>query len=703
MSAIVALFALGSALSLGPGNMQIQLRQIEVYTRTLTLSTYPFASFLETRHSDTYNMDYPWLDWSAYQASGPQPAPRSYLALIVENQWLRLTFLPELGGRLYGVTNRATGEELLYQNPVLKPTHWGPSEQPWWMAVGGIEWCLPVDEHGYEWAEPWNYAVSTTAEGVSVTLWDTIASDRVRAQIRVDLPADRAAFKIRPRLENPTAAPVTFKFWNNAMLAPGAANTVGPDLRFVVPIDQVTVHSRGDSSLPGPGEAMNWPVQGGTDYSRLGNWNQWLGFFARPHAAQDWAGVYDESTRRGVARVFPHQVATGVKGFGFGWQQPIDWHLWTDDGSQYVELHGGPSPTFWDSVTLGSGQVLEWTETWLPLQNLPRLSLATQDLALGLKAVGSDLRLGLLVAGQRNNLGLRLWRRDGCAPLWRTDGLDLGPGEAYQVNLPGLGLGPPQVVLGVVENGMLLVQSGDLTCAAPTSQVELLNPVQTTTGFTVYWSTTDPGDVRVSFDIQVRDGDADAPWADWLTNTTATSAPFSGQDGHTYTFRSRVRDLFGRVESWPTEDWQDTSTTVLLQPAPALTTSYKAVEPHYARAGDTLAFEIHLRNTGNLAASVRITDSLPAYLELASSPVSSQPPEPLYDGDARTLYWHGSLAPAQSTVLISFDARVLWLPPSRTVSNVVWIDDGQHPALRRQVTTWQRTFLPILLKNLLQE
>ena len=699
MLPILAVLALGFGLTLSPGKMQITPTTIEVYTRTLTLSTYPYESFLVPHHSDAYNMNFPWLDWADYEASGPQPDPRNYVALIVENPWLRLTFLPKLGGRLYGVTVKATGEELLYQNPVVKPTHWGPTEQPWWMAVGGIEWCLPVDEHGYEWAVPWSYEVSTTAEGASVTLWDTTTSSRVRAKIRVDLPADRAAFQIRPRLENPTGTALTFKFWDNAMLAPGPANTVGPELRFAVPIDQVTVHSRGDSFLPGPGEAMSWPVEGGTDYSRLGSWDQWLGFFARPQAAQDWAGVYDESTLRGVARVFPHQVATGVKGFGLGWNQAIDWHLWTDDGSQYVELHGGPSRTFWDSITLGPGEALEWTETWLPLQDLPRLSLATPDLALGLKSVGADLQVGLLVARQRNGLGLRLWRKDDCAPLWRVDGLDLDPGETFQHSLPGLGLDAAQVVLGVVDGGRLVAQSGDLICATPSSQVEPLNPVQTIAGFTVYLGTTDPGDVLASYDIQVRDGDADAPWADWLTNTTATAALFAGQDGHTYAFRSRVRDIFGRVEAWPVSDWQDAFTTILLQPAPVLITSGKLAEPRYARPGEMMAFQISLRNTGNLAAAVRITDTLPVSLELAGSPVSSQPPQPVYDGDARTLYWHGSLAVDQGTVVISFDARVLTLPPSGTVTNAVWIDDGVHPVLRRQVTTWHGIYLPVVLNT----
>jgi uncharacterized repeat protein (TIGR01451 family) len=695
----LAVLVLGFGLILSLGRADGGPRAIEVYTTQLTIPTYPYAEFLELHHSDLYNMDYPWLNWLAYEASGPQPVLRDYTALVVENPWLRLTFLPELGGRLYGVMVRATGEELLYQNPVIKPTHWGPSEQQWWLAVGGIEWCLPVDEHGYEWAVPWSYTVSTNTEGAIVRLWDTDASDRVRAEIQVYLSSDQAAFQITPRLENPTTSPVVLEFWHNAMLAPGAENTVGPDLRFVIPIDQVTVHSRGDAYLPDAGEAMGWPIHRGTDYSRLGNWIHWLGFFARPRAAQGWAGVFDEDVRRGVARVFPHQVAVGVKGFSSGWGQPIDSQAWTDDGSTYVELHGGPSPTFWNSITLDSGQVLEWTETWLPLRDLPALSLATSDLALGLKAEGMDLHFGLQVAGQRSNIGLRLWRKSDCTPLWRIDGMELSAGETFVHQLLDLGLGPEGVVLGVLEGSTVLALTGSLDCPVPSSQVDVLETVQTVPEFPVSWIGMDSGNVLTGYDLQVRDGDAEASWINWLTDTTATSAIFSGQDSHTYTFRSRARDVSGHLEAWPANGWQDAFTTVLLEPAPVLVTSDKVAQPLYVRPGDVMEFQIHLDNTGNLEASVRITDPLPACLELTAGPYINSPhsPAPAFEDGAIT--WNGMLAAGEGDVAIGFEARVLDLLPTGIVTNAVWIDDGVHPILRREVSTRCRFYLPAILKN----
>ena len=672
---------------------------IHVSTTTLTIPTYPYASFLESEHSDIYNITYYRLRWGEYEASGPQPSPHDYTAVVVENAWLRLTFLPELGGRLYGVTDKTTGEELLYQNPVIKPTHWGPPEQGWWLAVGGIEWCLPVEEHGYEWGEEWYYSVSTSAEGVTVWLWDTFSEERVRAQISVFLPVDRTAFTITPRLENPSGDPVTFRFWDNAMLAPGASNSVGHQLRFVIPIDHVTVHSRGDGYLPDAGQPMSWPTYNGTNYSQLGNWNQWLGFFARPQAAEDWVGVYAEGVNRGVARVFPKEVAVGVKGFGFGWSQPIDPINWTDDGSTYVELQGGPAPTFWDAVTLNPNQALEWTETWLPLRDIPTLSLATPDLGLGLQASGADLDLGAVLARGGTDVSLRLWRQVDCALLWRKDGVSLAPGDAYTAHLAGIGLEADEVVLGVLEGSTPLALSGDLTCPAPSSQVDALSTVQTATDFTVQWSAADSGGVLTGYDVQVRDGDAEALWADWLTDTSGTSAVFHGQDGHTYSFRSRARDLWGRVESWPAGGWEDTFTTVLLEPSPVLITSDKTASPRCVYPGDEVEFHIHLDNTGNLMATLLMADPLPANVAVTAGPWISPtlPPPALISS---TVTWNGTLAAGQVGVTIGFRARILEVEPGEAIVNVAWIDDGQS-VLHRQVTIRRcvRLYLPLVVKQ----
>ncbi len=399
----------------------------------ITIPTYPYEGYADQAWSELYNMPYSVLQRAAYDASNPSPANVTYHAFIVENEYLRLTFLPELGGRLYEVIYKPTGHHVTYRNPVLKPSPWGPAEQGWWLAAGGIEWCLPVEEHGYEWGVPWKLAATHDGQAVTVTLRDSDAPDRVRVEIAVGLRAGEASFTIRPRLENPTDESLNVKYWTNAMLAPGGRNAPSADLRFVLPegLNAVTVHSRGDDLLPAYNERMSWPVQNGTDFSRLGNWNRWLGFFEDP-AVGDFFAVYDHAYDEGMVRVFPPDVAPGAKGFGFGWQDAIAPSNYTDDGSSYVEIHGGPAPTFDHSVNLPAGGQLQWTETWYPVAGLGGLRLANRTAALNLSAGRGQVELAVAV--------VRPWSGDLVLLLngqerWRQT-VSLLPGQPFRSTVP---------------------------------------------------------------------------------------------------------------------------------------------------------------------------------------------------------------------------------------------------------------------------
>jgi hypothetical protein len=371
---------------------------VTVSEEQVSVPAYPLGGAVTEVWSDGYNMSYQALDRAAFLSSEAAPASVAFRTLILENEYLKLTFLPELGGRIYEVIFKPTGHRETYLNPVLKPSPWGPPEQGWWLAAGGIEWGFPVEEHGYEWGIPWEARIEQDANGATVYLKDTAADDRVRAEIAVRLEAGAGYFTIRPRLENPTEAPVDVKYWTNAMLAPGGPNVPSADLRFVLPdaVSSVTVHSRGDGSLPDYNQRMTWPVFNGVDYSKLGNWNRWLGFFEDP-AQGEFMAVYDEGYDEGMVRVYPADVAHGAKVFGFGWHDPIPSGNWTDDGSSYVELHGGPSPTFDHSVTLPAGGHLQWSEIWYPVAGLGGLCTANANAAMNLSVGGGVAEMAVAV------------------------------------------------------------------------------------------------------------------------------------------------------------------------------------------------------------------------------------------------------------------------------------------------------------------
>jgi hypothetical protein len=432
----------------------------------VTIPTYPYPPFLQPAVAPALGADpasdgYPVLvlDRSAYEASNPKPVPITYTLLILENRFLRLTLLPELGGRIYEVVFKPTGNNQLYRNPVIKPTAWGPANPPganWWPAAGGIEWGFPVEEHGYEWGREWGYdSVRLPDGGVMVSL---LMQDPARpyATVNVTLSPEAAFFVVEPTVANPTDAPARIKWWSNAMLAPGAANQAGPDLRFIFPVNEVTVHSSGDAKLPAAGQPMSWPVYGDRDLSRLGNWGAYLGFFERPAAQgaagpngpEGFMGVYDTAAGEGMLRIYPSDVARGAKGFAPGWSQPIPSSAWTDDGSGYVELHGGLMPTFDEWLELPPAAQVSWQETWYPVAGINGVTHATAAAALHLSIEPTALRVSLFpTTPVQGEIRVAL---PGAAPIAKA--VTISPAEPFSaaIPLPADAAAPTEVTVTLV-------------------------------------------------------------------------------------------------------------------------------------------------------------------------------------------------------------------------------------------------------------
>jgi hypothetical protein len=360
----------------------------------VTIDTYGYEEALYTAPEDVGH-PYPLLDRDRV---GP-PRPRTYRVLIMRNEYLELTLLPALGGRVYQCRFLPTGQDLFYNNQVIKPTHWGPTDQGWWLAVGGMEFCLPVDEHGYVTAEPWEAEIDRHADGsAAVTMHIQEQSRHIEARVSIILGPRRADFAVHSALRNTAASEQKLQYWINAMLAPGA-HSVRPSLRFYYPASDVIVHSTGDASLPGVGEALAWPVYQGRDLSRYAQWRGWLGFFA-PDVEAPFTAVYEPTTELGMVRVFPSQVARGIKLFGFAPQQKYA-GAYTDDGSGYVEMWGGLTPTFWDYATLKPGQEVAYEETWYPVAQCGGVSFANGQVALHVVREGEDLKVSLFSPAKR--------------------------------------------------------------------------------------------------------------------------------------------------------------------------------------------------------------------------------------------------------------------------------------------------------------
>jgi len=324
---------------------------VTIQEDSVTIPTYQYQRALYIQG----DFPYPRLDRSRV---GP-PIAVTYDLIVLENGCLRVSVLPELGGRIYQCIHKPTGQLMFYNNVVIKPTQWGPEEMGWWVAAGGMEWALPVEEHGYLSAEPWRYATQRRdGGGATVTVASVEKTRNLSVSVSISLVPHACDFEVAPRIENPGEEMQPYQFWLNAMLAPGG--DVPPETHFVIPAQRATVHSSGDSSLPSPGGAVPWSRDSGLAY--YANWpTSWLGLFFAPLAASV-AEVRNEAAQIGLRREFDAGVTPGLKLFAFG--TGFDPSIYTDDRSRYVELWGGVTEDFWTYAELGPGQVVTWSERW---------------------------------------------------------------------------------------------------------------------------------------------------------------------------------------------------------------------------------------------------------------------------------------------------------------------------------------------------
>ena len=331
-------------IAASPGPQKPAWQPARVYTGSLSIPTYAYRQALITLP----NFPYPGLDKALV---GPL-TPQTYQTVILENDALQLIFLPELGGRLYQIRNKETGEEILYNNPVIKPTRWGPPEMGWWLIVGGMEWAFPTLEHGYAWGSVWKVETNIAPDGsatLKTSFLDTVTN--LKAQVTVILPAAGPKFAISPQLTNTGDAPAFGQLWINAALP------AGPGMNAELPAQSVEIHSIGPQEEAGlaAGQVMPWTP----DMGQWGRWNWWFSVFTRSFSG-NLHTLRGDGLRFGLQRSFNPQTAPGLKLFTWGTNP----HPEEFAGSPYYEVWSGLTPDFNTNLRLAPGASQGWTEEW---------------------------------------------------------------------------------------------------------------------------------------------------------------------------------------------------------------------------------------------------------------------------------------------------------------------------------------------------
>jgi tetratricopeptide (TPR) repeat protein len=358
----------------------------------ITLPTYPWAAVKHPyfRGTDKVNIyPYPMLDFLSRDKTD-----RTYRTVILENQYLRLTFLPELGGKVHEVIDKTTSQPMFYVNSVIKPALIGQCGA--WTS-GGIEWNTGPQGHTVGCMQPVDVVILPRGKdgSQSVAIGETERIYGTKWTVVVTLRPDRAFIEERIRIYNPTETIRPYYFWN----CTAVPNTKG--FRFIYPMTLGTDH--------GAEKFFRWPLHEGKDLTRGTNYQDASSIFAW-HCDQDFFGSYNDDLDRGVVACGNHHQLPGKKAWTWGWGSYGTMHQMdlTDDDGPYNEVQTGPLLTQGEVGRLDPCEAVEWSEWWYPVHALGGFTFANQNLAANANVQGSTLNLRVLGSGTWAGAELRV-------------------------------------------------------------------------------------------------------------------------------------------------------------------------------------------------------------------------------------------------------------------------------------------------------
>ncbi|MGW2488062.1 DUF5107 domain-containing protein [Streptomyces sp. NPDC001606] len=333
------------AAPLGPDNPLPALRPLDEVHRTDDrdpagpLRHAPLRSLLPVRVRDGYDR---------------HREPRTLDALVIENDRLRATVLPGLGGRVVSLLHLPTGRELLYRNPVFQPANFALNGA--WYS-GGIEWNIGATGHTALSCAPLHAArVAAPDGGEMLRLWEWERLRDLPFQVDLWLPDGSDFLYAAVRIRNPHEHPVPAYWWSNT--------AVPEERRILAPAEEAWSYGY-ERRL----RRVPVPVHDGIDRSHP---------LDSPHAA-DYFYDIPEGRRRWIAALDADghglvQTSTDllrgrklfVWGSGPGGRRWQDWLTAPGTGG-YCEIQAGLAPTQLEYVRLDAESELSWLEAYGPL------------------------------------------------------------------------------------------------------------------------------------------------------------------------------------------------------------------------------------------------------------------------------------------------------------------------------------------------
>ncbi len=408
---------------------------IKSYEMELTLPTYQvgrpdpnprFYSGRAYQGAQGRVYPYPLLD----QLSDDR-VEKPYKLVYLENEYVKVGVLPEIGGRVFEARDKTNEYDFLYRQHVIKPALIGMLGA--WIS-GGIEWNFP-HHHRSRSFMPMDYALVEEPDG-SHTVWLTELEFRQRMQftVGITLHPGKSYFEATIKPYNGTPLAQSFLYWANP------AVHAGPGYQVIFPprTQFAAYHGKNDFA--------EWPIARGpyrgieydsVDLSWWRNHPSPISFFAWNYEADFLAG-YDHERDAGVVYFANHHIAPGKKlwEWGPGPQGRMWDRLLTDEDGPYIELMAGAySDNQPDYSWLQPYESKLVKQYWYPIRGIGGVKNATLDAAVNLELQDGIVTLGFHTTSKHDSAVIRLQNADSL--LFQTS-LSIDPANPYlgRVALP---------------------------------------------------------------------------------------------------------------------------------------------------------------------------------------------------------------------------------------------------------------------------
>ncbi len=392
------------------------VESVGVWEDKLIIPTYevcadnPYPWFNEWK-SDAPIYPYPFKDCMSWKKT-----EKEYITLVLENEYLRVIVLPEIGGHLYRFVDKVNNRDIIYTNHVIKPGYFGV--RGGWCS-GGFEFNFPK-AHSPTTISPIDYAIRSNPDGsASIIVGDLERMYRMKWQVVLTLHPGKCFLEQEVTLHNRTLLPHRYHWWTIVAMHPN------DNTQVIFPSARIINH---------PQEyIITWPIWMGRDNSlyktlhhRFGSdWSMlepWDGFFC----------YYDHGIDAGLVHVANKHVLGGTKYFSYGNTTSGRFHsayVMSDEDGPYDEIDSGLFLTQADHEIFEPLGVRHWREYWYPVNGTQGLIKATRDAALNGWRDGDQINVALNVNSLLEE-GRIIVKTGEVTAI--DESFSLSPGKAYQ-------------------------------------------------------------------------------------------------------------------------------------------------------------------------------------------------------------------------------------------------------------------------------